>query len=462
MKQRNVRREVNLKTNYLSIAAITAYLKRKFDADPYLERVYLTGEISNFRLRPNHQYFSLKDDQAKISAVMFKQAFSKINFTLQEGMKVLVIGRISLFESTGNYQLYVEHMEPDGVGALYQAYAQLKEKLAKEGLFARPKRELPRFPKRIAVVTSPSGAVIRDIITTVQRRYPIAQIVLYPTVVQGEKATADIVKNLERIAAAGNFDTVIVGRGGGSIEDLWPFNEEAVARMIANMPIPIISSVGHETDTTIADLVADVRAATPTAAAELAVPVLTQEIVAIKEKQLRLEQAFLRQLEYRKQRYAALANSYILRQPERLYESKIQKVDLLTQRIQQHMATRISRETERMNHVFYRLSPQRMESNVKQKQQELQYHTARLQQAITQSMAQKQQHANQTIQALDLLSPLKIMSRGYSYAIKQEQIVRSINQLSPQDQLTLHLSDGQAIVEVVDIEKGHEDESTNI
>lgn len=451
-----------MKTNYLSIAAITAYLKRKFDADPYLERVYLTGEISNFRLRPNHQYFSLKDDQAKLSAVMFKQAFAKLNFEPKEGMKVLVVGRISLFETTGNYQLYVEHMEPDGVGALYQAFEQLKEKLASEGLFNRQKRALPKFPKRIAVLTSPSGAVIRDIMTTVQRRYPIAQIVLFPTVVQGERSAANIVENLERVKQLGDFDTVIVGRGGGSIEDLWPFNEEQVARAIVSMPIPVISSVGHETDTTIADLVADVRAATPTAAAELAVPVLTQEVLAIKEKQLRLEQAFLHQIDLKKQRYQALANSYILRQPERLYESKIQKVDVMIQRLQHVISTRFAKENERVAAATYRLSPQQMKNQVTQKQQEQAYTTTRLMQAMTRLLMQKQQQANQTIQALDLLSPLKIMSRGYSYATSDTEIIRSVEQLNTNDHLTLHLADGQAKVDVRDVKKGQVDDPTDI
>lgn len=451
-----------MKTNYLSIAAMTAYLKRKFDADPYLERVYLTGEISNFRLRPNHQYFSLKDDQAKLSAVMFKQAFAKLNFEPKEGMKVLVVGRISLFETTGNYQLYVEHMEPDGVGALYQAFEQLKEKLAAEGLFNRQKRALPKFPKRIAVLTSPSGAVIRDIMTTVQRRYPIAQIVLFPTVVQGERSAANIVENLERVKQLGDFDTVIVGRGGGSIEDLWPFNEEQVARAIVSMPIPVISSVGHETDTTIADLVADVRAATPTAAAELAVPVLTQEVLAIKEKQLRLEQAFLHQIDLKKQRYQALANSYILRQPERLYESKIQKVDVMIQRLQHVISVRFAKENERVAAATYRLSPQQMKNQVTQKQQEQAYTTTRLMQAMTRVLMQKQQQANQTIQALDLLSPLKIMSRGYSYATSDTEIIRSVEQLNTNDHLTLHLADGQAKVDVRDVKKGQVDDPTDI
>lgn len=297
---------------YLTVSALNKYIKRKFDVDPYLERVYLTGEISNFRMRANsHQYFSLKDERSKISAIMFKGAFQKLKFTPKEGMKVLVVGRVALYEASGNYQIYIDHMELDGVGALYQALAELREKLNKEGLFSQPKKTLPRYPKRIAVITSPSGAVIRDIITTVKRRYPITQLVLFPTLVQGDKAAADIVKNIKK-AEAMDFDTMIIGRGGGSIEDLWPFNEESVARAIAASPIPIISSVGHETDTTIADLVADVRAATPTAAAELAVPVLSEEILRIKEKQARLEQAFLHQLQRKKNGLNVCSNHIFL------------------------------------------------------------------------------------------------------------------------------------------------------
>ncbi len=270
---------------------------------------------------------------------MFKGAFDKLRFQPEEGMKVMAVGRITLYEASGNYQMVIDHMEPDGVGALYQAYEQLKQKLAAEGLFSAPKQSLPKYPKRIAVLTSPSGAVIRDIITTTQRRYPIAQIVLYPTVVQGNKAADDVVKNIQRVEADGTFDTMIIGRGGGSIEDLWPFNEERVARAIFDAKTPIISSVGHETDTTIADLVADVRAATPTAAAELAVPVLSEEILRIEERQARLEQAFMHQIQYKQERYQRVIGSYVFRQPERLYEAQSIKLDQLQQRMQQGLQT---------------------------------------------------------------------------------------------------------------------------
>lgn len=434
---------------YLSITAMTAYLKRKFDADPYLERVYLTGEISNFRLRPNHQYFSLKDEHAKLSAVMFKGAFQKLSFQPEEGMKVLVIGRISLFESSGSYQLYIEHMEPDGVGALYQAYAQLKEKLAKEGLFQLPKQTLPAYPKRIAILTSPSGAVIRDIITTVRRRYPIVQLVLYPTVVQGEKAAGELIKNIQRVEEDGQFDTMIIGRGGGSIEDLWPFNDEHLARTIVAAKTPIISSVGHETDTTIADLVADVRAATPTAAAELAVPVLSQELLRIEEIKMRLQQAFLYQLERQKQRYAKAIHSYVFRQPNRLYESKAQQLDITSQRLSQQMQSVFFAKKQSATVVMNRLSYQPLMRVYEREVQEQRYLDERLKKAMNQAYLAHTQRVNHAIQSLDLVSPLKIMNRGYSYVSKDDEIVKSVVDIAVDDLLTIHLSDGTIQTTVV-------------
>lgn len=436
---------------YLSVTALTKYLKRKFDADPYLERVFLTGEISNFRLRPNHQYFSLKDDGAKISAVMFKSAFNKVKFRPEEGMKVLVVGRISLFEASGNYQIYVEQMQPDGVGAFYQAYEQLKEKLAKEGLFSAPKRPLPRYPKKIAVITSPSGAVIRDIITTVRRRYPIAQLVLFPTVVQGEKAAPDIIHNLERVQAQGDFDTVIIGRGGGSIEDLWPFNEESVARALFAMEIPVISSVGHETDTTIADLVADVRAATPTAAAELAVPVLSEELLRLKQQDTRLQQAFALQLQRKNERYQRALASYVFRDPNRLYEAQSLKLDQLTQRLLQGSQQRLY-EAERYQQKWAsRLQQASPLANVRRAQQDTTYLTKQLRQAASRLLENKQTAFANTVQSLDLLSPLKIMSRGYTFTTKEQQVLKSKNQVALGDQLTVHFADGQVQAQVTEV-----------
>jgi exodeoxyribonuclease VII large subunit len=443
---------------YLSVTALTKYLKRKFDVDPYLERVFLTGEISNFRLRPNHQYFSLKDDGAKISAVMFKGAFDKLAFRPEEGMKVMAVGRISLYEASGNYQIYVEHMEPDGVGALYQAYEQLKAKLDKEGLFQAPKKILPKYPKRIAVLTSPSGAVIRDIITTTRRRYPIAQIVLFPTVVQGAKAADDVVKNIGRVEAMENFDTMIIGRGGGSIEDLWPFNEERVARAIFEAKTPIISSVGHETDTTIADLVADVRAATPTAAAELAVPVLTEELLRIEERQARLIQAYANQMQRKDERFQRVQNSYIFRQPERLYEAQSLKLDQLQQRLMQQMQTLIYEKERTANQTIHRLAQVVPTARVRESKQQVNYLSERLDKQMQLIFEQKQRQFQQTLQSLDLLSPLKIMGRGYSYTTK-ETVVKSVQELAVGDVLDVHYQDGQAKVEVLEIKEEKHDKS---
>lgn len=437
---------------YITVTALTKYIKRKFEADPHLDRVYLTGEISNFRPRPNaHQYFSLKDNQAKISAIMFKGAYQKLKFQPKEGMKVLVVGRISLYEASGNYQIYIEHMEPDGVGALYQALAELKEKLDREGLFSAPKKLLAKYPKRIAVVTSQSGAVIRDIMTTLERRYPIAELVLFPTVVQGDKSAADICRNLGRIEEAGNFDTVIVARGGGSIEDLWPFNEEAVARAIVNLSIPVISSVGHETDVTIADLVADVRAATPTAAAELAVPVLTEELLKIQEKENRLVKSFQHLLAVQTRRLNNSQESFVFKQPERLYEGFSIKLDLIKRRFQQESQRLVQSKNDAFKQLTHGMMLQTPKHRVEQEQQRLNHLMVEQQRVINELLNKKQQQFDQTIQSLDLLSPLKTMGRGYSYATKADSLVGDVKSVEVDDQLKIHMIDGDLEVRVTQI-----------
>jgi len=445
-------------TDYLTVTALTQYLKRKFEVDPYLGKVYLTGEISNFRLRPHaHQYFSLKDDHAKISAIMFRSAFEKLKFTPETGMKVLVTGRISLYEPTGQYQIYVERMEPDGIGQLYQAYEQLKKKLADEGLFSAPKRPLPRFPKRIAVITSPSGAVIRDIITTTRRRFPIAQIVLYPAVVQGDGAAPDLVRQLERVNAAGTYDTLIIGRGGGSIEDLWPFNEESVARAIAASRIPVISSVGHETDTTIADLVADVRAATPTAAAELAVPVLTDEVLKLQQQRTRLFNAMTNRINFQQERLNKLMAAYVFRQPQRLYETYVQRLDHAQQGLTRNMQQQLRQGQQR-----YQLARQGLRSHnplarVQRDQTTVDQLTARLTVEAKRYLADRQERVGKLINGLDYLSPLKIMGRGYSYVTQDEHVVRQTADLKT-GTATIHLSDGTATAEITNIQPASEDQ----
>lgn len=440
---------------YLTVSALTQYIKRKFEVDPYLGTVYLTGEISNYRSRPNsHQYFSLKDDRAKISAMMFKSAFAKVKFQPEEGMKVLVVGRIGLYAPSGQYQIYVERMEPDGVGALYQAYEQLKKKLAAEGLFNAPKKPLPRFPKRIAVVTSRSGAVIRDIITTARRRFPIAQIVLFPAQVQGDAAAAEISRQIERANAQGDFDTLIIGRGGGSIEDLWPFNEEVVARAIAQSQLPVISSVGHETDTTIADLVADVRAATPTAAAELAVPVYNDVLLQLKQDQTRVLNAFQNLVQRDRQRLNKLTASYVFTQPNRLYEGYLQKLDFLNERLKQASQNQLNIANQQYQRVFQQLRQQTPIHQVRQAQTQLANLEQRLNRSTQLVLRQKRQQLTQTVQSLDLLSPLKIMTRGYAFVTAEDQVIHGVKQLQPQQTVTIHMTDGEAEAQVTKIDGG--------
>ena len=440
--------------NYLTVTALTKYIARKFTYDPYLERVYLVGEISNFRLRERHQYFSIKDENAKIEAVMFQSNFNRIKFVPEDGMKVLVTGRIEVYEQTGKYQINIETMQPDGCGALYQAYEQLKAKLAQEGVFSRSKRPLVKFPKRIAVITSPSGAVIRDIITTTRRRYPIVQLVLFPAEVQGEYAKDSLVGRLKEVNARGDFDTIIIGRGGGSIEDLWPFNEEEVARAIADSKIPVISSVGHETDTTLSDLAADVRAATPTAAAELATPVLADEILKLKDYQIRLAQAMKRIIQLKQQRLLKLEKSYIFRQPERLYDGFMQKIDLLETRLLNNVQRKLQNEQQRLlvlNGKLQKCSPQQLIQDDQHRVDNLQHH---LVERIQNLMSAKEQQYLRANHSLALLNPLNVMGRGFSYVTdSNDQVIKSVNFLTIHDQLNLHLKDGTAQVEVQKVRK---------
>ena len=440
---------------YVTVSALTKYIKYKFDKDPHLGRVYLTGEISNFRLRPTHQYFSLKDENAIISATMFQSAFKKIQFRPEEGMKVLVIGKVSVFEKSGQYQINIEHMEPDGVGALYLAYEQLKKKLETEGLFSLPKKPIPQFPKKIAILTSESGAVIQDIQTTVARRFPIVQLVLYPTVVQGVHAVNSILKNLDLVEQE-DYDVVIIGRGGGSIEDLWAFNEEPVVRRVAELSIPVISSVGHETDTTLIDFVSDMRAATPTAAAEIATPVLMEIHQQLRNLQTRLEQALSRQLQIKRERMQALVNASIFQNPERIYQVYQQRVDQLEMRLQQMMQQSVQHKRQQLVKHQHRLELGSPSRRVQTEKQALQYLAKRLEQAQGQLMKDKKQQFQRVIQQLDLLSPLKIMNRGYGILQQEETIIKSVDQLEVNQELTIQLVDGTVRSKVTSVEKGNQ------
>ncbi|MDG4966895.1 exodeoxyribonuclease VII large subunit [Lactococcus lactis] len=415
-------------TEYLSVSTLTKYLKAKFDRDPYLERVYLTGEISNFRRRPNHQYFALKDEGAVIQATMWAGQFRKLDFELEEGMKVLAVGRISIYPPSGSYSINIESLVPDGVGALAVKFEQLKKKLTAEGLFEqRWKQTLPQFSKKIAVVTSPSGAVIRDIITTVQRRFPMSQIVLYPTKVQGQGSAEEIAGNIRRANQRGDFDVMIIGRGGGSIEDLWGFNEEIVVRAIFESRIPIISSVGHETDVTLADFVADSRAATPTAAAELATPNTKVDLINwANEQEKRLFNRLTHLIKIRRERVDKLSQSVVFRQPERLYDGHLQKLDRLCERLSVLMENKVANMKHRYELSAGKLIP-----------------------TYGKIVEAKKNKTEQLYQSLLLLDISKIKARGFSLVTDEKgKIIKSVSDVKKGQTLDVELTDGKVIVEV--------------
>ena len=438
---------------YLSVTTLTKYLKMKFDKDPYLERVYLTGQVSNFRKRPTHQYFSLKDDHAVIQATIWSGVYQKLGFDLEEGMKINVIGRVQVYEPSGSYSIIIEKAEPDGVGALAIQFEQLKKKLTEEGLFQeRFKQALPQFSKRIGVVTSRSGAVIRDIITTVSRRFPGVDILLYPTKVQGEGAAEEIARNIARANQRDDLDLLIIGRGGGSIEDLWAFNEEIVVRAIFESRLPVISSVGHETDVTLADFVADKRAATPTAAAELATPVTKLDVLAhLQNQEKRMATAVQNVLSKKQEALKKCSQSVIFRQPERLYDGYLQRLDQLQLRLKQSLRTRISDNKQLVQartHRLVQLSPvtkiQRYQDRLGQLDKLLRSQMALVYDA-------KVAEVKRLSEALLMLDTSRIVARGYAIVKKEESVVDSVESLKKKDQVTLLMRDGQVELEVKDV-----------
>ena len=438
---------------YLSVTTLTKYLKMKFDKDPYLERVYLTGQVSNFRKRPTHQYFSLKDDHAVIQATIWSGIYQKLGFDLEEGMKINVIGRVQVYEPSGSYSIIIEKAEPDGVGALAIQFEQLKKKLTEEGLFQeRFKQPLPQFSKRIGVVTSRSGAVIRDIITTVSRRFPGVDILLYPTKVQGDGAAEEIARNIARANQRDDLDLLIIGRGGGSIEDLWAFNEEIVVRAIFESRLPVISSVGHETDVTLADFVADRRAATPTAAAELATPVTKLDLLAhLQNQEKRMATAVRNVLSKKQESLKKCSQSVIFRQPERLYDGYLQRLDQLQLRLKQSLRTRISDNkqiVQARTHRLVQLSPvtkiQRYQDRLGQLDKLLRSQMALVYDA-------KVAEVKRLSEALLMLDTSRIVARGYAIVKKEESVVDSVESLKKKDQVTLLMRDGQVELEVKDV-----------
>ena len=446
-----------MEKRFLTVGALTKYIKRKFDADPHLHDCLVKGEISNFKQHSSgHMYFTLKDDKARILAVMFSSANRRMKFTPENGMKVLVRGDVTVYEGSGQYQIYVHDMQPDGVGDLYLAFEQLKEKLAKEGLFAvEHKKPIPKFPATVGVVTSPTGAALRDIITTIKRRYPIAKILILPALVQGDQAAPSITDAINQANEKKHgIDVLIVGRGGGSIEELWAFNEEIVARAIYGSTIPIISAVGHETDFTIADFVADLRAPTPTGAAELAVPHIDEWIERVLTKQTRIMRAMKEKVNLQSNKLERIEKSYAFRYPRRLYEQKLEQLDRATELLVTNSQKLLAVKMTQLEQLEKRISRNHPDEKIQKAKEEQNKKTKALYRAMSIVLSNKQAEFKSTLSTLQALSPLKIMERGYSLTYNDKgNLVKSIQHVEVKDHVKITLADGTLNCQVVEKEE---------
>ncbi len=397
--------------NAISVSQLNTYLKSILEADLNLRGVWVLGEISNLTIHGSgHIYFRLKDEQGIISAVMFRSSAAKLTFRPENGMKIMAKGSVSIFEKTGAYQLYVTEMKQDGAGDLYVALEQLKKQLAAAGIFAEShKRPIPLMPERVGVITSPTGAAIRDILQILGRRFPLAEVDVFPAIVQGEQAPSSLIQGIDYFERAHNVDVIIIGRGGGSIEDLWGFNNPDLALAIYNCTIPVISAVGHETDFTICDFVADLRAPTPSGAAELAVPDQQDLLQQLKQNQRRLSAALNRSVQNERNRLNRYVQSKVLTDPKAFTDKPYMLLDHLNERLHRSI--------------------------------------------VTHCEGYKYQIAN-SIAKLDALSPLKILTRGYSFVQdKGGAVVQKAANLSPKDMVTLRFADGSAVCEVQEIEE---------
>ncbi|MFX3622598.1 MAG: exodeoxyribonuclease VII large subunit [Ectobacillus sp.] len=434
-----------MEKKYLTVSALTRYIKAKLEHDPHLQTVLLKGEISNFKYHSRgHMYFTLKDENARIAAVMFAGYNRSITFRPEDGMKVLVKGQVSLYEAGGNYQLYVHDMQPDGIGNLYLAYEQLKGRLEQEGLFSPLyKQAIPAYPKAIGVITSPTGAAVRDIITTIKRRYPIAQIIVLPVLVQGEHAASSIANAIQSANKRGDIDVLIVGRGGGSIEELWAFNEEIVARAIFASDIPIISAVGHETDFTIADFVADLRAPTPTGAAELAVPSILELEERLLQRNLRLQRAMRELVNGKKEQLRSLQKSYAFRYPKQLYAQKEEQLDRLFERLLQSKSRYMEKKYIHVQQLILSVQKHHPAQKIERAQEVHAMLQKRLEREMQVILRTKQSTFIRMAEKLEALNPLRIMMRGYSVAYdEQSNIVKSVKQVQPGSAVKVQLQDG--------------------
>ncbi|KAA1040127.1 exodeoxyribonuclease VII large subunit [Macrococcus equipercicus] len=439
-------------TEYLSISALTKYIKVKFERDPYLENVYIKGELSNVKHHSSgHLYFALKDGGAVLNGMMFKRDAVKTTFTPKEGDQVLITGRVSVYEARGSYQLYVNEMSLDGVGQLYERFEALKKELEAKGWFnAAHKKKLSRYPQRIAVLTASTGAAIRDIESTLTRRYPLADVHYISTLVQGAGAVEDIVKNIKQADTLG-VDVMIVGRGGGSIEDLWAFNERAVVQAIYEAETPIISAVGHETDTTLSDFAADLRAPTPTAAAVMATPDQSELMNQLKSTDVFLRQQLTQRLKYEQQRVQRLSSHPVFRNPDLLIEQQVQRKDELEQKMFYLLKDKFAGAKERFVRLDSRLSGDRLQSHIALSQQQLSQYARQLDQSVNRQHESLARALEFQQKLLASLNPTGILDRGYSIVRTAAGITSSIHDLEVSQTIDIQMADGEisAVVEVV-------------
>jgi len=446
-----------MQDKYMKISELNTYIKSIFDENPYLKKVFLRGEISNFKNHTRgHLYFTLKDDASRISAVMFYSSAMSLNFAPEDGMNVLVEGRISCYPAQGTYQIYVDKMEPDGLGNLYIEFEKLKKKLASEGLFNPDnKKRIPKIPKRIGVITAPTGAAIRDILSTIKRRFPICETILFPALVQGKDAAPDIVRQIKE-AGSGKYDldVLIVGRGGGSIEDLWAFNEEIVARAIYEARVPIISAVGHEIDFTIADFVADMRAPTPTGAAEMAVPTIAEINNMLNSYEIRLNEFTNNLLHKAKIRLDNITSSYILKNPLSLYEIKEQKLDNLIDTLNNFINKKIDSNKLILDNLKSSYVLKNPMSLFEIKKEKLIYSEKTLYQNINNIILKNDHEYKMLVNTLKLVNPLGILEKGYSLVTKDDELIKDSNTLKENDIVSIRLYKGSIAASVTEVKHG--------
>ena len=439
-----------MEDNYITVTQLSRYLKYKMDNDPNLMRVCLKGEISNFKAHSRgHLYFTIKDENSRINAVMFQGNASKLKFEPVDGSKVLVIGKISVYEVTGGYQIYVSEMIEDGIGNLYIEFEKLKKKLEAEGLFSvEHKKRIPKMPKKIGIITAPTGAAIKDILSTIKRRWPIAETLLFPSLVQGKEAAEDIVRNLKRTEDF-DLDVIILGRGGGSIEDMWCFNEEIVARAIYACKTPIISAVGHEIDYTISDFVSDLRAPTPTGAAEMAVPNMTDFYNYLKQIYIRLNKSTNTIIKTKKDYLNSLKESYVLKNPMNIYEIKEQNFDNLLDRLKLNILNILNNNKEKLNNLKTSYILNNPKLIYKDKEIEYLHLKDKLLFNTRKVLDYNINRYTLLINKLDIINPLATLKRGYSITRINNAVISDKKDIKKGDHLEIEFRDGKINTQVL-------------